>query len=163
MSKWCGQKVPVYKGQLWLQEMTCAWDRTNPVALVIREFWESDVQERVHCCTHVSDLNHFHVLPLQHQRVAGMGDLPDVPAAAIHKDVLWGRSWSRKSLCFSAGFAHSKGMLAGWLWVKWKKYGNRTRKMTKHDTHHKYSISNDGFRRAWTRKQKEKYILNNSV
>lgn len=62
--------------------MVCVWDGTNPVALTIRKFVRSDVQGRVHCCTDVSDLNHFHVLPLQHQRVASTGTLPAVPAPA---------------------------------------------------------------------------------
>lgn len=38
------------------------------------------VISKFHCCTNVSDLNHFHVLSLQHQRHASV---PAVPATAF--------------------------------------------------------------------------------
>lgn len=65
-----------------MQEMTCAGDGINPVIWAIWEFRGSSVQGRVHCCTNVSDLNHFHVLPSQYRRNASTGDLPTVPPAA---------------------------------------------------------------------------------
>lgn len=64
---------------------------------------------------------------------------------------------------FQCWLSQSRGMLSWWLWVKWNTCGNRTRQVMKYNTHHYHAISNDGFRRAWTRKQKEKCIYNNAL